>query len=458
MQVTELKNEGLNREYKIVVDAKAINDRIDAQLKSMASRIKIPGFRPGHVPMNILQQRYGESVTGEVVERQVNQSAQQVMKDKSLRAALPAKVDVTSYKEGGDLEFTMKIEVLPDVPVIDYKKVTLEKPVFEVDEKEINEGLTRLAERNKELKKLGASAKAKKGDVVTIDFIGRINGEAFEGGSAKDVKLELGAGQFIPGFEDQLIGSKAGDTVTVKVSFPKDYHSAELAGKPAEFEVKVHEVSETTVPEVNDAFAATMGFESVEKMKELLRSQFQADYDRVGRSRIKKQLFDHLEENCVFDVPQGMVDMEFQSIWERLQEAKKNGDEDLVGKTDDELKKEYTKIAERRVRLGLILSDVGHKNKITVTKDELSKALMEQARMFPGQEKKNPGQLEDLRGPILEEKAVDFIVSQASVKDKKLSISELTSEEEGDSKKKSSAKDKAEGGEKKTAKKKAANE
>jgi trigger factor len=455
MQVTDVKSEGLKREYKVKVGAAAINEAVESQLQGMSSRVKIPGFRPGHIPMNVLKQRYGKTVIGEVVERQVNQGSQQVMKDKGLRPALPAKIEITSYEEEGDLEFTMSVEVLPDVPEIDFSKVTLEKFKAEAEEKDIKEGIERLAERNKKLERKGKGEKAKSGDVLVIDFVGKIDGVAFDGGSAKAARLEIDSKHFIPGFEEQLIGAKEGDDVLVKVSFPKEYHNNELAGKPAEFEVKVHEINITVAPKLDDEFAKSVGFETFAKLEEAVRKQFEDDYAQMARTRMKKQLFDYLEDNVRFDVPEGMLELEFNSIWERIQEAKKEGDEELAGKTDDELREEYNRIAERRVRLGLILSDVGFKNKITVTKEELSEALMKQARMFPGQEmkiyeyyQKNPQQLEDLRGPILEEKAVDLVISKATIKDKKVSVGELMAPDEKDEK----------STDKKTKRKKAANE
>lgn len=437
MQVTELKSEGLKREYKIKVDANTINENIESQLQSLSSRVKIPGFRPGHIPMNVLKQRYGKSVTGEVLERQVNTASQQMMKDKGLKPAMPAKVDVGDYQEGGDFEFTLSLEILPDVPEIMFDKISLDKFVALVDPKDVTEGIERLAARNKTLVRRGKNDKAKSGDVLSIDFVGKVNGVAFEGGTAQGVKLEIDSKTFIPGFEEQLIGAKEGDDVLVKVTFPKDYHNKELAGKAAEFEVKVHEVNEAKAAEINDEFAKTVGFESVDKLKEAVNKQFEDDYGQVARTRMKKQLFDYLEENIRFGVPESMLDLEFKSIWERLQEARKEGDEELKGKSDAELETEYKRIAERRVRLGLILSDIGFKNKLTVSKEELSQALMQQARQFPGQEmkiyeyyQKNPAQLDDLRGPILEEKAVDFIISKSKINEKKVSVSELMASDE----------------------------
>lgn len=460
MQVTETKNAGLKREFKVRVEAKTISEQLDTQLKGMSGRVKIPGFRPGHIPMNVLRQRFGKNVFGEVIERTINQSSQRVLKDRSLRAALPPKIEIITGKEGEDLEFKMETEILPEVPEVDYASISLEKPVCTVEDKEVEEALNRLAERNKTYKTAEKSAKAKKGSQVIIDFVGKKDGVAFEGGSAKDFALVLGSGQFIPGFEDQLIGTKAGSEVEVKVSFPKEYHKEDLAGQPATFDVTVHEVREGEKTEVNEEFAKTLGFKDIESLRKAIHDQIKGEYDSLSRAKLKKQLFDHLEEKMNFPIPQGMVEMEFNSIWEKLQMAKKEGDETLLSKSDDELKAEYSKIAERRVKLGILLSDVALKNKLQINQDELSRAVMQQASQFPGQERrifefyqKNPNHLEELRGPILEEKAVDFIIGKSKVADKAVTAEELASEDEAASsqeaaKKKPAAK----------AKKKAANE
>jgi len=440
MQVTETKNAGLQREYKIVVDAKAINERIDAQLKSMGARVKVPGFRPGHIPLTVLRQRYGKSVLSEALENTVNQSSQKVIKDKGLKPAMPAKIQIEDYKEGGDLSFKVELEVLPAIPAIDYNKIQLDRMVYEADDAEVEEALSRLAEGSKQHEALPESTKAKKGNIVNIDFVGKIDGTAFAGGTAKNVKLELGSNTFIPGFEDQLIGAKAGDEKLVKVSFPADYHKEDLQNKPAEFEVKVNSVMEAKAPELNDGFAKLVGFDSLDKLKQGIRERLNEEYKGIARTRLKKALFDYLEANCTFQAPESMLKAEFEGIWQKLQAAKSEGDPSLQ-KPDNELKEEYSKIAERRVRLGLILSDIGSSNKLQITRDELAKAVQAQAAMFPGQERqvfdfyqKNPRQLDDLRGPILEDKAVDFILEKAKIADRKVSKEELTAEddEEGD--------------------------
>lgn len=439
MNIEEIKNTGLEREYKVTVPAAAIEERVQARLKNLGARAKIPGFRPGHIPMNVLKQRYGNSVLGEAIEDAVNQASATVMREKSLKPAMRPKLEVTEYNDGGDLSFTMALDVLPVIPEIDFSAINLERLAFTVADSEINEALERLADRNKTTKERDAGAKAQKNDVVKIDFVGKLDGVAFDGGSAKNFQLTLGSNQFIPGFEDQLIGSKAGDAVVVKVSFPADYHKADLAGKPTEFDVTVHAVLESVAPEINDEFAKKLGFETLDALKDAVKQQIERDYSNVQRQKLKKVLFDVLEETLSFEVPAGMKRLEFDAIWGRLQDAVKKGEAEM-DKPEEELRQEYDRIAERRVRLGLVLADIGTTHNLTVTKEELSRAVWEQARMFPGQEQKvfefykqNPAQVDDLRGPILEEKAVDFILAKAAITDRAVSIEELLAEDaEGD--------------------------
>lgn len=436
MQVNELKKEKLIREYEVKVGADAIEKQMEEQLQSISKRVKIPGFRPGHIPVKILKQRYGKSVLGEVLEKTVSTTSSDLLKEKGERPALQPKIEIVSYDEGKDLQYKMSYEVLPEIPTVDYGKLALDKLTFEVPAEEIDESLKRLGSASGSYEAKPEDAKAENGDAVKIDFTGYLNGEAFEGGAATDFRLELGSGQFIPGFEEQLVGTKAGDEVTVKVSFPADYHKEDLAGQPTEFKVKVHQVFVQKAPEMNDEFASRFGMESIEKLREALRDQIAKDYDQIARTKMKKQLFDQMDNLVKFDAPAGMVDLEFDNIWARLEEAKKQGDESL-NKPEDELRAEYKAIAERRVRLGLVLAEIGRNNNIKVTQDELSRAVMDHARMFPGQEKRvfefyrqNPGQLEELRGPIIEEKAVDFILEKAKLTERQVTIDELIKDDE----------------------------
>lgn len=437
MDVKETKNEGLKREYAVKLEAKAVNGEIDSQLKVMGGRVKMPGFRPGKVPMTVLKKRFGKEVLGEVIERTVNQSSQRVMKEKNLRPALPPKIEITSYEEGGDLDFSIQLEIMPEVPGMDFSTIALEKMVCDVNESEIDEALSTLVSRNKTYVAAEKGTPAKKGDQLLLDFLGKIDGIAFEGGAAKGFQLVLGSNQFIEGFEDQLIGSKAGDEVIVNVTFPAAYHKQDLAGKPAEFTVNVHEVRKGEDAEATDEFAKKLGFADIAAMRKAIHDQFAGDYESAARANMKKQLFDILEKKCDFAIPQNMADLEFKSIWDKIEQAKEEGDETLKAKSDEALREEYTKIAERRIKLGILLSDVAAKNKISVNQDELSRAVMQQAGQYPGQERrvfefyqKNPQHLEELRGPILEEKAVDFILGKAKISERKVTREELNSDNE----------------------------
>jgi trigger factor len=443
MQVKELKNEKLEREYSVVVPANDIEAQMEEELQTIGKQVKIPGFRPGKVPAKVLKQRYGKNVMGEVLEKTVQNKTGELIKDKDERPAMQPKIEVLSFDEGKDLEFKVAYQVLPEVPEIDLSKISLEKLTYELPESEVKEGLDRLAGYRKSYDAKAKTAKAKDGDAVKIDFKGFVDGEAFAGGEAEGHTLELGSGQFIPGFEEQLVGTKAGDEVKVKVAFPKEYHSEELKGKDAVFEVKVHEVLEAKPVEINDEFAKEMGMENLEKLKEAISTQLSAEYDNVQRTKLKKALFDALDEKCKYDTPSSMVDAEFEVIWAQITQAKERGDSDpALDKPEKELREEYRAIAERRVRLGLFLADIGRKNDLEVTQEEISQAVMDHARQFPGQEQsvfeyyqKNPQNLEELRGPIIEEKSVDYILEQVKLKEKKVSIEELMADDEEESSK-----------------------
>lgn len=473
MQVTEKESKGLNKQFKIVVDSARINGAVDKELESLGARIKIPGFRPGNVPMKVLQQRYGKSVQADVLKNVINETTSEVIKERNLRPAQTPSINIEDYKEGGELVFSMAFDAFPEVPEVSFTDITLERKTFEIPDSEIDDALNRIAERNPSLVAAKAGAKAAKGNVVKIDFLGKLDGVAFDGGAAKDFNLELGAGQFIDGFEDQLIGTKAGEEKLVTVTFPASYPSANLAGKETTFEVTVKEVLTKELPVIDDAFAKERGLADLEALRAAVRGQLSSEYDQLVRNKLKKQLFDILEEKHDFELPQGMVDIEFSTIWERLMQAKKEGDKTLVDKSDDELKEEYMKVARRRVKLGILLAEVGHRSKVQISREELMRAVMQQASMFPGQEQKvmefyrnHPERMDELRGPILEEKAVDFILGQVKFNDKKVTLEELAEQddedgEEGSAKKKpakakTKSADEEESAKKPAAKKKAA--
>lgn len=460
MQVKELESKGLKKSFKITVDAAQINEQFEKELKAAGERVKIPGFRPGFIPLKILQQRYGKSVQADVLKQVINQSTNDVIIHKQLRPALTPQINIDGYEEGGELTYTMSMESFPEVPEVDFSKITLDRNTFDIEESEIDEALDRLAERSPKLNKLKSGTKAANGNVVNIDFKGMINGVAFDGGTAEDFRLELGSKQFIEGFEDQLIGTKEGDDVIVKVTFPKDYPAENLAGKEASFAVKVKEVAAKEKAVIDDEFAKARGLADVRALREAIRNQLIREYDQVVRNQLKKELFDKLEDAYDFELPEGMVEIEFNTIWERLKQAKERGDPSVADIDEDEKKKEYQQIAQRRVKLGLLLAEIGTKHKIQISREELQRAVMQQAQMWPGQEKKvmdfyrsNPDRIDDLRGPILEEKAVDFILAKAKFNDQKITVAELlAAENEEDEAPKKKAKSKS------ASKKKAASE
>jgi trigger factor len=435
MQITAKEQKGLTHQFHVVVPAKDVQDQMDSELQSLGKKLKVPGFRPGKVPVALLRQKYGKDVMGDVVQNAVSKATKDVVEQKKLRPAMQPDVKITNFEEGGDLAFDIEVEVMPDVPAIDFSKMTVDEYIFEVPASEVDEGLKRLAaSRRHPHTKDGA---AENGDVVKIDFLGKRNGEPFAGGAGKDFHLELGSNQFIPGFEEQLIGLKAGDAKTIEVTFPKEYHSKDLAGQPATFDVTVHEVAYLHTPDVNDKLASNLGFENLDALKKAVSEQIEMEYGRAARAKAKKQLFDALDKAAKFEVPPKMEKLEFDTIWKQVEEAKKAGDPELKDKSDAALKKEYEAIADRRVRLGILLSDVGHTNNIQITREELSAAVMEQARQYPGQEeqvfdfyRKNPKQVEELRGPILEEKAVDYILSKVTRNKKPVSVAELMGDED----------------------------
>ena len=433
MQVTETAADGLRREYKIVVDAADIEQRVTERLDDLGGKIRLPGFRPGKIPRKILRQRYGKSVLGEVLEGAVNDTSRETMSDRGIRPAQQPKIEITKFDDGADLEYTMAVEILPDIEPIDFGALKLTRLRCEVTDDTVAEGLTKLAEGRKSFTKVAKARAAKTGDQVVIDFSGSIDGEKRPEMQGADMEVELGSGSLIPGFEDQIAGQKEGE-FTVSVTFPEDYHANELAGKDAVFEVTLKEVREAKTMEVGEDLAKDVGFDDLDGLKDAVRRQTETEFEQVSRARIKRQLLDALAEGHTFEVPAGMVDAEFDSIWKQVEEARKHaGDDDPdAGKSDEELQEEYRGIAERRVRLGLILSEVAQINNLQISQDELNRAIIAEARRHPGQEQqvfeffqKNPQAVDGLRAPILEDKVVDFILEIAQVEEKPVTQEEL---------------------------------
>jgi len=438
MQVTELSAEGLRREYKVVVPAAEIETRVNARLEELKQRVRMPGFRPGKVPVGLLKKQYGRSVMGEVLEQAVNQGSQQAISERELRPALRPKIEVNSFDEGTDLEFTMAVEVLPEVPEVDLKAIRLTRPVAEVDDAAVDRAIDNFARRNQQFEPPAEPRPAARGDQLIVDFHGTVDGEAFEGGHAHDAPLVLGSGFLVPGFEEQLEGASPGEQRTVEVTFPEDFPNQELAGKAASFDVQVKDVREPRPIAIDDDLAKAQGFDDLEAMRSTVRQSLEREYARYSRARAKRALLDHLAETCRFEVPAGMVDLEFDAIWQQVKEEMERAGE-TPDKSEEELQAEYRGIAERRVRLGLILSDIGQKNELKVEQHELNAAIMEQAQRYPGQEQQvveffrnNPRAVEQLRAPLYEDKVVDFVLQMAEVNDQPVTPEELVRDPDED--------------------------
>jgi trigger factor len=439
MQVQETLSQGLARGFKVTVPADQIERRLEGKLKELGAKVRIAGFRPGKVPVSILRKRYAMSVMGEVVQEAVAESSTVALAERELRPAMQPKIEIVNFEPEPltDLEYSMEFEILPAITAPDFSKVQLTRKKAELDDKAVNDGLQRLADNNKESKTLDVKRGAKSGDVVLIDFAGTVGGVAKDGMKGDDFELELGSGTFIPGFEDQLEGQKAGDERVITVTFPETYHEASLQGAEAEFTVKLKEIREKTAPALDDELAKKMGLETITELKDIVREQLQKEYDRLSREALKRDLLDQLFEMSDFDVPEGLVDAEFKQIWANIEHAKQHGHlpEEDEGKDDDTLKAEYRDIAKRRVRLGLLLSDVGTKARVDVRPEEINRALFDEARRYPGQEKavldyyrNNPQALTRLKAPLFEEKVVDYILEMASIDDKIVSFEDLVAE------------------------------
>jgi trigger factor len=440
MQVTETQNAGLKREYKVVVGQAELDKELNAKLADMSKRANIRGFRPGKVPVAHLKRVYGKSAMAEVLQDAVDSRSKQLLEEKNLKPAYQPEVklptdeaEIAAVMDGkGDLAFTMALEVIPDFEVKDHTGLSFTRHVAAVADTEIEETLKRIASQSKGFEEKQGAAAA--GDRVTINFVGTIDGNPFEGGTADDVALEIGSGQFIPGFEDQLIGAKAGDDVAVKVSFPADYGVAELAGKAAEFATKVTKVEGATEAAIDEDFAKKMGFEDLAKLKDMVRERMGAEYAQMTAMKLKRDVLDALDKEYSFELPEKLVEAEFNGIWNALsgemtRSGKSFADE---GTTEEDARKEYRAIAERRVRLGLVLGRMGEKAGVVVSEQELQNALMNRMRQFPGQEKmvidyyrQNPAAMMELRGPIFEQKVVDSIVGAATLDEKSVSKEEL---------------------------------
>jgi trigger factor len=437
MQVTETLSEGLKRGFTVVVPEPELAAKRETRLAELSKTIQLPGFRPGKVPLSMVRKRYGEAVAAEVTDQAVNEAASQLMEERGLRPAVQPRLDITKPGTESDLEFTLEMEVLPEVAVPDVSDITLRKPVAAVSEEKINESLENLAKQRQNFKPVEESRPAAKGERLTVDFIGRIDGVAFEGGTAQDVDIIVAGPGFIPGFTEQLEGMAPGETRTITVTFPEDYGAKDLAGKTAEFEVTAKSLAVAETPAIDDELAKAMGLESLEELRSKVREQIAREYEQMTRQQLKRALLDALTAKAAFAVPEALVNAEFEAIWRQVEAEKAAGsaDPEDAGKDEETLKAEYRAIADRRVRLGLLVAEIGRANQVTVTDQELQRAMINEALRYGPQAmqvveffRKNPQQMERFRGPLFEDKVVDFLLSQVKQDEVAVTPEELAAE------------------------------
>jgi trigger factor len=449
MQVTQTLSEGLKREFRVVVPADELDIKVNTRLDELKGSVRINGFRPGKVPVGHLKRLYGRSAMAEAIEAAVRDANARIVAENNLRLAMEPQVKlpteeaaITAVVEGkADLDYSVAMEILPKIELGDFKDIKLERLTAEVADAEIDDAVKTIAEGNRPFLPKAEGAEAASGDKVTINFTGSIDGVPFEGGTGEDIAVVIGSNSFIPGFEEQLIGIKAGDQRTVKASFPPNYLKAELAGKEAVFDVTAKSVDAPGELTVNDDFAKQLGMESLAKLRDAVKGRIAQEHAGASRNRLKRQLLDALDERHKFELPPTLVTQEFDNVWQTVendlkQQGRTFADEDT---TEDEAKAEYRKIAERRVRLGLVIAEIGDKNQIKVTDEELQRAIVDRARQFPGQEQQvwefyrnNPQAVASLRAPIYEEKVVDFLTELASVSEKKVAREELYKDDDAD--------------------------
>ncbi len=447
MQVTETLSEGLKREFRVIVPASELETKVNTRLDDLKGKIRINGFRPGKVPVTHLKRMYGRAAMAEVIEEAVRDANNQIVSERGYKLAADPKVTMPEEKEKieqliegkTDLDYTVAVEIVPAIELADFKDIKLTRPTAEVAEDEIDEALQRIADQNKPYAAKPEGAKAEEGDRVTIKFAGRIDGELFEGGSGDDMPVLIGSNSFIPGFEEQLVGIGAGEDRTLKVKFPEHYQAENLAGKEAVFEVTAKTIEAPGKVTLDDGFAKSLGLESIAKLRAAVKDRMVQEHQGMSRQKVKRQLLDELDKRHQFEPPPTLAQEEFDRVWksvlQELETEKKTFEDENT--TEEKAKEEYRRISERRVRLGLVLAEIGEKNNITVTEEELNRAVMDHVRQFPGQEQRvwdyyrqNPQAVAGLRAPIFEEKVVDFLLELAEVTDKAVSREELYKQDE----------------------------
>lgn len=435
MQVTETLSESLKRGFTIVIKETQLAEKRDARLAEMGHQMNIPGFRPGKVPLPVVKQRYGETVQNEVLNDAVSDAIKNTLEERGLRAAAQPQITVKEgYKEGDDLEFSFEVELIPDFEVPDFKGINLTRLKAQPSDEAITKALESIAERQRDFKDIEEKRPAANGDILVVDFVGKVDGVAFDGGTADDVNVEIGGSGFIPGFAEQIEGMTPGEEKQITVTFPENYQAPNLAGKEATFDIKAKGLKEAVTPEINEEFATKIGLESLDNLKTLISKQIVSEYDQMSHMRLKRDVLDALAGKVTFEIPAGLLNAEFDQIWQRIESDRQADrlDEEDKAKDEETLKADYRKIAERRVRLGLLLVEIGRLNSIAVTDEELTQAMRSEAMRYPGKEKevieffqKNPQAIDSLRGPIYENKVIDYILELANIEDKEVSAEEL---------------------------------
>ena len=439
MQVTETLSDGLKRGFTVVVAEPELAAKREKRLAELSKTIQMPGFRPGKVPLNIVRKRYGDAVAAEILEGAVNEAHSQLLNERNLRPAMQPKLEIVKPGKDTDLEFTVEMEVLPEVAVPDLSDVTLSKPVAAVSDEKVEESLKTIADQRKSFKPVEQARPAAKDEQLKVDFIGRIDGVAFDGGTAQDVALIVAGPGFIPGFTEQVEGMAVGETKTITVTFPEEYGAKDLAGKTAEFEITAKELAVAEIPAIDDELAKTMGLEGLEQLKERVKEQIGREYEGQTRAKLKRALLDVLAEKAQFAAPVSLIEAEFNAIWQQVEADKAAGqaDPEDEGKDEETLKAEYKAIADRRVRLGLLVAEIGRANEVQVTEQELQRAMFNEAMRYGAQAmqvveffRKNPQQMERFRGPIFEDKVIDFLLGSVKQDEVQVSAEELAKDPE----------------------------
>ena len=439
MQVTETLSDGLKRGFTVVVPEAELVAKREKRLIELGRTMQMPGFRPGKVPMSMVRKRYADAVAAEIVDGAVNEASDQLLSERSLRPAMQPKLEVTKPGTNSDLEFTLELELLPEITLPELGDITLQKPVATVSDAAISDALKNLAEQRQNFAPVEEARAAVKGEQLTVDFIGRIDGEAFQGGTATDIPLIVAGPGFIPGFSEQVEGMVPGETRTISVNFPVDYNAKELAGKQAEFEITAKALAVPQIPTIDDEFAKAMGLESLEDLQKRVSEQIGREYEQLTRLKLKRGLLDALAERAAFDAPVSLVDAEFNEIWRQVEQEKAAGRADPEDEAKDEetLKAEYRAIADRRVRLGLLVAEIGRSNGVTVTDQDMQRAMFNEAMKYREQAmqvveffKKNPQALERFRGPIFEDKVVDFLLGKVILEETSVTPEELAADPE----------------------------